>query len=235
MAQIHVIPIDGGEAKQLTHLPMAPSGLKWAREGKLYCIVSTWPDAPDDAAYKKREAIRKDAKSQAYVIDAALYRVWDTWIADGKRPVVFQVDPVSGKHRNLFAKTHLHLPPVYGDATSYDVSPDGKEICFTAESVPDIGADFNEDLFTMPTDGSAKPVNITPDNSWLRHVAGLLAGRDADRLLPSDDEVLLRRPDADHGSQCHPFIGLSYRKTPFTVEWTKDLDRNLRGPIMDAE
>ncbi|HEX3316284.1 MAG TPA: S9 family peptidase [Gemmataceae bacterium] len=219
--QIHLIAIDGGEAKPLTHLPMAPTGLKWARDGKLYCIVSTWPDTVDDASYKMREANRKDAKSHAYVIDAAQFRVWDTWIADGKRPVVFQVDPVTGKHRNLFAKTHLHLPPVYGDATSYAVAPDGKEICFTAESVPDIGADFNEDLFTMPTDGSAKPANITPDN-------------------PGSDTSPAYSPDGTRIAYCRQTTKYFYadrtrimmhdRTTKKSVEWTAGLDRSCGAP-----
>src|SRR5262245_55317691 len=49
VAQIHLISPEGGEATQLSNLPMAPGSLKWAADGKtIYCVVSTWLDTPDD-------------------------------------------------------------------------------------------------------------------------------------------------------------------------------------------
>src|SRR5258708_5265428 len=74
--QIPVIDPTGGEARQLSNLPMAPSGLKWSADSKtLYCVVQTWPDTPDDAAYSARAKAKKDDKVQAFVIDDALFRV----------------------------------------------------------------------------------------------------------------------------------------------------------------
>ncbi len=131
VAQIHCIAPHGGEPRQLSKLPMAPSGLKWAPDGKsIFCIVNTWPDTPDDESYKNKEKAKKDDKVQAYVIDDALFRYWDHWIADGKRPVIFRVDAESGKHTNLFAGLKLFLPVTSNGAESYDISPDGKEICW---------------------------------------------------------------------------------------------------------
>ncbi len=169
--QIYVISPNGGEAKQLSKLPFAPSGLKWGGDSRtLYCVVWTWPDTPDDASYLKKEKARKDDKVQAYVIDDALYRVWDHWIADGKRPVVFAVDAEKGSHRNLFAGVKRTLPVSSGAAADYDISPDGKEICFTSESAKELGMDYNLDLYVMPIDTSRErkrpvdPKNITADN-----------------------------------------------------------------------
>jgi dipeptidyl aminopeptidase/acylaminoacyl peptidase len=179
VAQIHLISPDGGEARQLSKLPMAPSGLKWAPDGKsVFCIVSTWPDTPDDESFKKKEKARKDDKVQAYIIEDALFRYWDNWIADGKRPVIFRVDADSGKHTNLFAGLKLFLPVASNGAESYDISPDGKELCFTADSTKEIGMDFNLDLYTIPLEASREqleasrerkrpeeqPKNITTDN-----------------------------------------------------------------------
>jgi dipeptidyl aminopeptidase/acylaminoacyl peptidase len=165
VAQIQLITPAGGEARQLSKLPMAPSGLKWAPDGKsIFCIVQTWLDTPDDESFKKRDESRKDDKVQAYIIDDALFRYWDAWIADGKRPVIFRVDAESGKHTNLFAGLKLFLPVTNNSAESYDISPDGKELCFTADSTNEIGTDFNLDLYAMPLGASKEPRNLTSDN-----------------------------------------------------------------------
>ncbi len=163
--QIHVIPPEGGEARQVSKLPTAPSGLKWAADGKtIYCIGWTWPDTPDDESHRKKDKAVKDSKVQAYVIDDVLFRYWDRWIADGRRPVVFAVDVATGKHRNLLANTKLHLRVAEPTAADYDVSPDGKELCFVADSTPRLGEDFNNDLYALPLDGPAAPRNLTSDN-----------------------------------------------------------------------
>jgi dipeptidyl aminopeptidase/acylaminoacyl peptidase len=170
-AQIYVISPDGGEARQVSNMPMTPGGIKWGADSKtIYCVASIWPDTPDDDSYKKKEKAQKDSKVQAYVIDDALYRVWDHWIADGKRPVVFAVNVENGSHRNLFAGAKRTLPVSGGSASDYDVSPNGEEICFTSESAKELGMDSNLDLYVLPIGEkarelkSAEPKNITADN-----------------------------------------------------------------------
>src|SRR4029077_11356603 len=73
-------------------------------------------------------------------------------------------DVAGGNHRNLLAGTKLTLPPYEPSANYYDVSPDGKELCFVADSVMAIGTDVNYDLYTLALDGKAAPRNITADN-----------------------------------------------------------------------
>src|SRR5262249_26084367 len=47
----------------------------------------------------------------------------------------------------------------------YDVSPDGRELCYVADNVKTLGLDVNLDLFTRRIDeAGAKFKNITPDN-----------------------------------------------------------------------
>jgi dipeptidyl aminopeptidase/acylaminoacyl peptidase len=225
--QIQLIAPDGGEARQLTRLPMAPSGLKWARDGSaIFCIVNTWPDTPDDDSFKKREKERKDAKSQAFIIDNALYRVWDTWIADGKRPVVFRIDSRAGKHTNLFTKTHLFLPPVFSDASSFDVSPDGKEICFSAETVKELGTDINSDLYVMSADKAGEPKNITTDN---------LAADYAPAYSPDGTRIAFLRQTTKHFYADRVRVMMHDRKSGKNVEWTASLDRSCGNPFWSHE
>lgn len=163
--QIYLVNPDGGEARRLSNMPMTPSGLKWGADSKtVYCIAWTWPDTPDDDSHRKKERAEKEKKSKALIIDDAVYRYWDHWIADGKRPMVFAVDVASGKHKNLLAGTKLSLPPYEPTAHDYDVSPDGKELCIVADSAKEIGMDANLDLYTLPLDKKGEPKNITGDN-----------------------------------------------------------------------
>jgi dipeptidyl aminopeptidase/acylaminoacyl peptidase len=164
-AQIYVIGPEGGEARRVSRMPMAPAALKWSADSKtIYCIGWTWPDTPDDDSYRKKEQARKESKVKAFVIDDAQYRYWDKWIADGKRPMIFAVRLADGKHTNLLAGTGRHLPPYEPSANDFDVSPDGKELCFVADSVKDIGTDTNLDLFTLSLEKKEEPKNVTPDN-----------------------------------------------------------------------
>jgi len=220
--QIHLISPDGGEARQLTNLPAAPGGLKWGRHGKaIFCVVNTWPGVADDAEFRKREKERKDSKSQAVIIDDALYRIWDTWIADGKRPVVYRVDVDSGKHQNLFAQTDLYLPPVYADSGSYDVSPDSKAIVFTAESTKQIGTDFNADIYEMPIDPPGEPKSLTSDN----------LGNDTSPVYsPDGDRIAYLRQTTRFFYADRTRLMVFHRASRVSEEWTKSVDRTVGSP-----
>src|SRR5262249_12255079 len=69
--------------------------------------------------------------------------------------------------RNMLAKSKRFLPPSEPppSAMDYDVSPDGKELCFVSDSAKDYGADFNSDLYTLSLVGDHEPINITLDNA----------------------------------------------------------------------
>jgi len=165
--QIYVIAPTGGEARRVTDMPTVPSGLKWGADSRtIYSIGWTWPEISDDAAHKAREKSLKEAKSKAVVIDDTEYRVWDKWISDGKRPMIFATDVASGRYRNLLAKSKRFLPPTEPppSANDYDVAPDGKELCLVSDSSNDYGTDFNSDLYTLNLEGDAAPINITKDN-----------------------------------------------------------------------
>src|SRR5262245_28718761 len=60
-AQVYLISPTGGEARRLTHMPMAPSALKWATDSsKVFCIAWTWPDTPTDETYRKQDKQLRD-------------------------------------------------------------------------------------------------------------------------------------------------------------------------------
>jgi dipeptidyl aminopeptidase/acylaminoacyl peptidase len=166
VAQIYVISPAGGEARRVAKTSFAPSSLKWSYDGKtIFAIGWTWPDCTSGEEHRRREKEQKDAKSKAAIITDGIFRYWDKWLTDGKRPVVFSFDVATGKHKNLLAGTDRHLPPFEPSAGDYDVSPDGKELCFVADNVPEFGLDANFDLFALDvTQEKSKPRCLTADN-----------------------------------------------------------------------
>ena len=107
VAQVYLISPSGGEARRVSSMAVAPSGIKWSPDSKtIYSIGWTWPDAPDDAAHRAKEkALQAAIKSKAVIIDDAQFRVWDKWISDDRRPMIFATDVATGNHRNLLAKS----------------------------------------------------------------------------------------------------------------------------------
>lgn len=221
-SQVYVISPEGGEARKISQFPFGVSSLKWSSDSQsIFCIGWTWPNTPDDEAYKKREKEEKDRKSKAYVIDDALYRYWDKWIADGKRPHVFAVDIASGKHRNLLAGTGLFLPPYEPSANDYDVSPDGTELCIVADSVKEIGTDQNLDLYAIPLKGDGKPKNLTSDNN----------ANDTNPVYsPEGDRIAFLRQSIKNFYADTKVLMVLDRESGSKRKLTADLDRSCENP-----
>lgn len=223
VAQIYVIAPEGGEARRVSRMPFAASALKWSGDSKsIYCIGWTWPDTLTDEAHLKREKERKDAKSKAFVIDDGMFRYWDRWLTDGKRPYVFAVNVADGKHRNLMTGGGHHLPVTQPSESHYDVSPDGKELCYVADNIKSLGLDSNLDLFRRRIDGAgAKIQNITADN-------------------PANDTSPAFSPDGQHIAFLRQTIKFFYADRSRVMLWdcaagsarelTADLDRSCAAP-----
>jgi dipeptidyl aminopeptidase/acylaminoacyl peptidase len=165
VAQVCLIAPDGGEARVISKFPSDAVAIKWSPDSKMiYCVVWTWPDTPDDESHKRREKERRERKSQAAIIDGALFRYWDRWLTDGKVPVLFALDIATGQHRNLFAGLNIHLIPTSVSADDFDIAPDHSELCFVADSSKDFGREFNADLYILSLGNKRTLTNITADN-----------------------------------------------------------------------
>src|SRR5262249_54393731 len=132
-------------------------------------------------------------------------------------------DIASGHHRNLLAKSKRFLPPTEPppSANDYDVSPDGKELCFVSDSAKDYGLDFNSDLYTLDLEREAQPKNITQENE---------AGDTNPVYSPDGAHVAYARQTIKHFSGDRQRLLVREWKSGMTRELASALGRSCQNP-----
>ena len=129
------MPIDGGEARQLTKLPIDVSGPIWSPQGdKIAFTAEVYPGlTPEQTAAKDKE--KEASKKKVRIYDRLMIRHWNAW-DEGKRSHLFVADAHTGEASDLTPKLEVNTPPApFGGSSDYAWSPDGKELAFTAEPV----------------------------------------------------------------------------------------------------
>jgi dipeptidyl aminopeptidase/acylaminoacyl peptidase len=163
--QIYVIGIDGGEAARVTDWPTGVGQIKWSADGEqLYFLSRVWTDLRTAAEQKGRLDEREKSKVKAQVYEGISYSAWDT-LLDERELHLFRVSRTGGEPVAVTLGTGLALPRqnIQIDSVLYDVSPDGNEIAFVADSNPAPNAS-NLDVFVVATRGGT-PVNLTGSNA----------------------------------------------------------------------
>jgi dipeptidyl aminopeptidase/acylaminoacyl peptidase len=164
-AQVWRIAAGGGEAEQVTKLPVEINGFKVFPDGKrLLLAADVWPDAKTLADSAKRDDEKGRAKVKARVYDQLLFRHWDQW-EDGKFSHLF----VWGSDKDLYDVTPGQLTdsPIhpFGGMDQVSIAPDGKTIAFVARVGGRENAwTTNTDVFLVAADGKSRPVDVTAEN-----------------------------------------------------------------------
>ncbi|MDZ4774435.1 MAG: S9 family peptidase, partial [Planctomycetota bacterium] len=168
-AQLWTMPIDGGEARQLTDFALGLDGPVWSPDGKfIACTTEVFPEVGIDVDKNKRIAKGlADGKTKVHVADELLYRHWTSW-HDGKRSHIVLVDAQSGGVVRDLTPGKFDAPIfMLGGGRGYAFSPDGKELCYVANHEAKQAETTNADLFVVPVGGpidEKTAVNITRDN-----------------------------------------------------------------------
>lgn len=163
--QLYVIPIDGGEAERVTRVPTGVAQPLWFPDGeRIAFLTRVWPDLATFEEQGKRLEEREKSKSTARAWEGAPVTAWDQWIDDERELHVFAIALAGGEPEALTLGTGLQLPrsSVQFESALYAISPDGRELAFTADSSP-APSRTNLDLYTL-TIGEKVARNHTADN-----------------------------------------------------------------------
>ena len=193
-SQVYLLSMEGGEAKQLTHISTGADIVKWSPDGNTIAFTSgVYPDCKDDACNSARDAEKEKNKVKAHVAEHLLYRHWTHW-NDEKRSHLFVIAADgSGTPRDLTPAANYDVPPdERGGPSDLNFSPDSKEICFTAVTDPVEAISTNGDLFLVPVaGGEIKRITTqkgfdgeptySPDGRFIAYHAQLTPGYESDR------------------------------------------------------
>jgi dipeptidyl aminopeptidase/acylaminoacyl peptidase len=200
--QVWYLPIDGGEARQVTRAELDVANLVVSGDGKhLAFTMEVYVDCEDPGCTAGRLKEREDSAVGGRLYERMFVRHWDTW-KDGRRSHLFvqalggDASREAGPPVDVSAGLDADVPSKpFGDSSEIAFAPDGKGLVFAAR---DAGAgepwstDF--DLWYAPIDGSAAPRELTdnpawdtlpsfsPDGKTLAYLAMERAGFEADRF-----------------------------------------------------
>lgn len=131
--QLHVLPLGGGEARQLTDLPLGVVGsAQWVGGDQLLVVTRLLDSEPTtDATATWRDDA--DERPRVLATERRLSRAWDTWYVDPltEHVVRYRLDG-EGAPQDLTPGTWLLPDPLSDPAAHVDVSPDGRWLAFTS-------------------------------------------------------------------------------------------------------
>jgi len=166
-SQVWRIAVAGGEAEQVTKLPLDLNGFKLFPDGKRLAIaIDVWPDAKTLGDTAKRDDAKAKSKVKARVYDQLMFRHWDSW-EDGKYSHVFVWNPDKPDTAIDLTPGQMTDSPTHpwGGMDEISISPDGKTVAFVArQGGRETAWHTNTDVFLVPATGGAKPVALTAAN-----------------------------------------------------------------------
>ncbi|MEQ6436420.1 S9 family peptidase [Comamonas sp. w2-DMI] len=220
-SQVHILPMDGGEARQLGHLAGGASEVWWRPQGDRLLVLASVTVDPDR---RKEGCMRWDgADAPARKADAPHlcwrlpYKMNGTGYLLDARTHLFMLDAAEGKPRQLTA----------GDFNVHSAAwaPDGKRLCF-CRTREEEGQQHCTDIWLLDLEGD-KPAQCmrlssgqnncsspswSPDGKWI-----VFAGAQAD----GDAQMRLWLIDMD-GRQVRPLGDESIEVVAGELHWKKD-------------
>jgi dipeptidyl aminopeptidase/acylaminoacyl peptidase len=233
--QLYVIAADGGEAVRVGDVPTGVASPKWFPDSSRIAFISrAWPELADWDKTRARLKERGDSDMKAQVWDRVPVTWWDHFI-DDRQAHLYSIARDGGVPVAITAATGLELSRRETDTDSYDISPDGSEIAFAADTDKS-GIDGNLDVYVVPaaggparnltTDNVADDENpkYSPDGRWLSYTRQTIKGFYGDSWQAW---LIDRRGDTRRR------LAADWDRSLETLAWAPD-SKNLYATIDDA-
>lgn len=225
-AQIWRLDLDGGEARQITNLPLDVNAFVLSPNGKHIALsMEVFADCKDLASTKARLDETTARKSTGTLYNRLFVRHWDSW-SNGTRAQLFAADldengAVSAEPRLVSQDIDGDVPgKPFGDDSEINWSPDSKVLAFNVRIAGSTEAwSTNFDIYTVPADGSSKPVNHTAEN----------LATDVNPVFTPDGQSLIykamKRPTFEADRQALTIVNLrTGAKREIAPEWDRSVD-----------
>ncbi len=168
--QVWRLLLSGAEARRVTDFPLEVGSLRVSPSGKSIAVsMEVFPDCPTLACTRERLDARARSKANARLYERLFVRHWDRWAdgtrshlfsvaTDGAAPTAAAVDVMAGFDADVPGKP-------FGGDEDFAYSPDGRSLVFAARVAGREEAwSTNFDLYQVPVEGRAAPVNLTAGN-----------------------------------------------------------------------
>ncbi|GLW94172.1 S9 family peptidase [Actinokineospora globicatena] len=176
--QLHVIPVDGGEARRLTDLPLGAGAPVWAPDSRRIAFVARVPDA-GRYGVPNADGTAPDAAAEApRVITRLEYRFDDIGFQHDRPPQLFVVDTdqVTGVDGAGSRNTANSVPRqlTEGLATPCHAvwTLEGDHVLVRAQRDWGVAETLNTDIYAVPADGG-DPVLVARSAGTAEHPAPL--------------------------------------------------------------
>jgi len=176
--QVHLLPLDGGEARRLTDLPRGVDDIAWSPDSRALAVLTSSLAATRaaDARRRGRPAPPKPGEtplSDYRYIDRLGYQYNAAGFIDDRDAHLWLVDAATGEARRLVAGPTAEASPAW--------SPDGTRIAFAANRHPTPDLRFRSSVFAVEVGtgavttlaGGADAIFVTP--AWTRDGSAVVA------------------------------------------------------------
>lgn len=165
--QVWQIDSHGGEAAQVTDLPVDLGDLLVAPDGRTAVVSALLhPDCDTLACSAERQAVQDADPSTGQVYDRLMVRHWSGWRDERQRRLV-AIDLATGEATAILTRD-LDAEVPFGGRMDVTFTPDSRVVVFAARAAHEQAWTTSFALYAVPADGSAPPQKFTDDPAWSR-------------------------------------------------------------------